>query len=873
MGLVEKALEKPSPNRKAYLRETCGDNSELFDRVWHYIEWEERMQGFLLDPLYPQTSEPAFSPGELLDKRFRIVREVARGGMGIVYEAMDEKLERRIALKCAKAGFHKRLPPEVRNASEISHPNVCKIFEIHTATTAEGEIDFITMEFLEGETLSERLHRGISEKEARVIAQQILAGVAEAHRNKVVHGDLKSSNVILTSNPDGTVRSVITDFGLARRPEGPLLSLESDLGGGTPAYMAPELWEGQQVSLASDVYALGVILQELALGHLPQGTDTTAVAWDRPRQVYERPAGLPRKWERIINRCLQPDPRARFRDASEVAQELYPSRALKWVLVGVAAVALAVLSAGLVYQQATAPKEAVSLAILPFELNAEAAPFADELKDAEEQLIRLKSSARTRITVIPVSRTISEHVTTAEKARTVFGATHVLHGRADKEGTNLTVRIYLTDARSQTHGEEWKAEYSQDEMRYVPVALAGVVTGSLRLPPLTVPSDVNATAHDDYANGLWLIRRDAGMDSALDSFEKAVIKDPASPLVYAGRAEAEWFKYYFSKDPSWLARANDSVYQAIRRNPDAAPVYRISGLLKSNAGLYQPAIADYLRAIELDPKNSDAHRRLGAVYENNHQLELALTEYLRAVEIEPGYYRNQQQLGAYYYQRADYENAVIQFLKTVALEPNEPNPRFALSNAYMNLGRFTQAESELRRSIALKETPSAAQMLGVTLMYENKDQEAITYLLRALELRPQSALTLMYLSIAYRRAGMTSESDEANRRGLKLADEDLQRDPASGYVRCLVGYFSAALGDDKRAKSEIEQGLKQSPNDADTIWRAILTYEVLRHRDSTLRVLDSAPATIIADLSRWPDVADLQKDSRFIALLESHHIK
>jgi serine/threonine protein kinase len=129
------------------------------------------MNGFLLDPLYPAASyEHPFEPGELLDGRFRIVREIAQGGMGIVYEAVDEKLQRRIALKCAKTGFRKRLPPEVRNATEISHPNVCKIFEIHTASTRQGEIDFITMEFLDGETLADRLTRApLPEKEARAI--------------------------------------------------------------------------------------------------------------------------------------------------------------------------------------------------------------------------------------------------------------------------------------------------------------------------------------------------------------------------------------------------------------------------------------------------------------------------------------------------------------------------------------------------------------------------------------------------------------------------------------------------------------------------------------------------------------------------------
>ena len=134
MSLVEMVLSRPPDRRKAYLQSACAGDSGLFAQVWDYVDSEQKMNGFLSEPLCPAAPvEHPFEPGELLDGRFRIRREVAQGGMGIVYEGFDEKLERRIALKCAKAGFRKRLPPEVRNASEISHPNVCKIFEIHTA--------------------------------------------------------------------------------------------------------------------------------------------------------------------------------------------------------------------------------------------------------------------------------------------------------------------------------------------------------------------------------------------------------------------------------------------------------------------------------------------------------------------------------------------------------------------------------------------------------------------------------------------------------------------------------------------------------------------------------------------------------------------
>jgi serine/threonine protein kinase len=322
---VKLALTVPAEEREVYLRKACGGDTALFRETWDCVQWENRMKGILQDSRYasPQDEDP-FRPGDLLDGRFRIVREIARGGMGIVYEATDEKLDRRIALKRARPGFQEQLPPEVRNATEISHPNVCKIFEIHTAATDEGNIDFITMEFLEGETLAERLRRGISKADAADIARQICAGMAEAHRNKVIHGDLKSNNIILTPDADGSLRAVIMDFGLARGADGLIGKATGRAGAGTPAYMAPELWKGGRPSTQSDVYALGIILQELTLGQVPHGSRTTALDPQQALQVQQRTPGLSRKWDRIVSRCLDPDPARRFRDASEVGRSLAP---------------------------------------------------------------------------------------------------------------------------------------------------------------------------------------------------------------------------------------------------------------------------------------------------------------------------------------------------------------------------------------------------------------------------------------------------------------------------------------------------------------------------------------------------------------------
>src|SRR5438067_2256529 len=111
MNLVELALAQPPEDRERYLQSACSQNSELFGEAWKLVNWEQQMDGFLLEPLYPPlASDQAFAPGELLDGRFRVVRAIAEGGMGVVYEAWDEKLERRIAIKAAKSGFRRRLP-------------------------------------------------------------------------------------------------------------------------------------------------------------------------------------------------------------------------------------------------------------------------------------------------------------------------------------------------------------------------------------------------------------------------------------------------------------------------------------------------------------------------------------------------------------------------------------------------------------------------------------------------------------------------------------------------------------------------------------------------------------------------------------------
>ena len=884
MNLVELALSQPPDTREAYLLAACAGDAELFSQVWDYVQWNHRMQDFLLEPLYPALSQYQFEPGELLADRFRIVREVAQGGMGIVYEANDERLGRRIALKCAKSGFNKRLPPEVRHASEISHPNVCKIFEIHTASTRGGEIDFLTMEFLDGETLAARLSRGrLPEAEARAIARQICAGLAEAHRNRVVHGDLKSNNVILTEHAGGGVRAVITDFGLARKPPAPAgnnagswtasaVSTASAAGsseaGGTPDYMAPELWKGEKPSAASDVYALGVILYELASSQRPYPRELT---WQD--RLKHKPPPVGHGWDSILQRCLNPDPAKRFLDAGEVAAALEPSRALRWWLAAAAAVLLAAISGLITFQRATAPRESMSIAMLPLQAGPDAAALAEVVThDAAAELAHLKGGKRARLTAIPLADATRRHVDSAAAARSALGATHVVSGTITREDGRVVLRAFLTDTRTQANSGDWKAEYAPGEVRYAAAALAAMVTASLHLPPLDMPP-VNAKAKQDYLEGFAYTRRNSTVDKALPLLERAVAADPDSALTWAGLAEAQWFKYFLTSDPAWLERTSESLRQAQDRDLDLAPVHRVAGLLRANAGFYEQAEAEYQRAIELDPSNGDAYRRLGQVYERNNRLDDALAVYKKAAELDSNYFKVYQDLGAYYSARGDDREAARQLEKCVQLAPDEPDPHRALGIFYKNLGRYTEAEHESRIAVGLTETPVALGNLGIVLMYQGKDQDAIPFLIRAVSQSPGESLWSMDLGIAYRRANLPKESERAFRQGLEQAEKAMARDPRDGVVRSRLAFLSARLGDRKRAESEIAQALQLSPESNGTRGAAVWTYETLGQRENALAILKASSDDVLVDAARWPDLADLHQDSRFQQLLASRKVK
>ena len=308
MTLLAAAIAKPPSEREPWLSSACDGNEQLYREAIELIREEEEMGSFLMHPMIALNEFPhPFQVGQIVAERFEITREIGEGGMGIVYESFDLKRNLRIAIKAAKPGFQRLLSPELEGALTVRHANVCRVNEIHTARTDQGEVDFLTMELLEGTTLSAHLEsRGrLAEPEALMIARQLCAGLAEAHRSGVIHRDLKSANVILCQTADGASRAIITDFGLAGG------SRDSEELAGTPVYMAPELWLGEPASKASDIYALGAILYEMV-------ADPGLKSLRDAESIHPDTSCLSRSWASTIDRCLASSPGARPKETAEV---------------------------------------------------------------------------------------------------------------------------------------------------------------------------------------------------------------------------------------------------------------------------------------------------------------------------------------------------------------------------------------------------------------------------------------------------------------------------------------------------------------------------------------------------------------------------
>ncbi len=274
----------------------------------------------------PEKSVLEFAPGQYFGKRYQIIEEIGRGGMGRVYKALDKELDRVVALKMikpelsSKPGIVERFKKEIKLAGHISHKNVCRI---HDLGEAEG-IRFISMQYIEGQDLKDFIMQvGILTVEKAVnITQQVCAALQAAHDEGVIHRDLKPQNIMI----DKKGNAYVMDFGIARSLEAKEVTRPGVLIG-TPHYMSPEQAEGKTADARSDIYSLGCIMYEMLTGKPPFEADTSVALLhehlkEKPRAPSKINPQISQSINRIILKCLEKTPEKRYHRAPEIAEDL-----------------------------------------------------------------------------------------------------------------------------------------------------------------------------------------------------------------------------------------------------------------------------------------------------------------------------------------------------------------------------------------------------------------------------------------------------------------------------------------------------------------------------------------------------------------------
>ena len=507
------AIEMEALERSNYVAEACADDGELRREVDRLLTLHEASAELFEASaeetvrLVDRAAQRTFRDGEIVSDRFRIVGFAGNGGMGEVYEALDLELKERVALKTLRPELAfdsvslTRFRREIQLARRVTHKNVCRIFDGGQHRGAGRDIVFLTMEYVEGETLSAYLKQRerLAVGEALPLLRQMAEALAALHDANIIHRDFKAANVILQRSGEETPRAVVTDFGLARptvlgsRTESLATNTNQLLG--TPDYTAPEQLSGEEVGPYSDVYAFGVVAYEMLCGRRPFSSDSMAkLIVEKLTQAPVRPTEiapeLDPRWESFVLACLERRPQDRIASPQEVLRLLdelaradgsplaLPSPAIvepssagtqtdvrrrRWILPSAIAVATAVI-AGAGYQSASVKRQACSwlpgssifcelpadkdLAILPFRIHAES-PEDEALASGLLTFLH-----RSFYELYPDKAEMCVHIRGGRRSATTYGAQLAMTGGLTVDADSLRLESRIEDASSDAASPE-----------------------------------------------------------------------------------------------------------------------------------------------------------------------------------------------------------------------------------------------------------------------------------------------------------------------------------------------------------------------------------------------------------------------------------
>jgi serine/threonine protein kinase/lipoprotein NlpI len=726
------ALECAPDQLSAFLDERCASDQILRGKIEELLAAHRQAGSFIETPIANLANNSIADDHEtdsLIGQtigHYRILEQIGAGGMGEVYVASDVRVCRKAALKVVPTRFTgdaarlKRFQQEARAVAALNHPNILTIYEVG----ADGSVEYIASELIEGETLRQRLARDMQLSEAVEIAIQVAGALAAAHSAGIVHRDVKPENIML--RPDGYVK--VLDFGIAKlaeqelpvtmAEEEALLLVETNVGSilGTVRYMSPEQARGAPVDKRTDIWSLGAVLYEMAAGHAPFTGETprevmTAILATEPPPLRSYTAQIPGELQPIVGKALRKDREERYQNANELLAAL---KGLRRKLEFAAEI-----------MAKSPPKK--SIAVLPFENLSEDkanAYFADGIQ--EEILTRLSRIGDLKV----ISRTSTQRFKNSPEdishIAKQLGVANILEGIVRKAGDQVRVHVQLIDAESDSH--LWAERYDRkltdifavesDIAAKIADALQAKLTGAERRAISSQPTE-NTEAHQLYLKGLYHWRNffAPGYERVRDYFQRAIELDASYALAYTGLG-----RYYafgaaagiLPPNESW-PKAEEALNEALTLDDTLAEVYHLFAGVELYYKRDWPAAERAFRhGLELNPSFADMRHHYGICLVLFGRTEEGLTQMDHARQLDPFFPGQNLHHARIFFFLRDYDRATNEFAKTLDLHPAYAAAHEYLGDACEKKGLTSEAVTQWTVALNLSGEAEQAKILEQT---------------------------------------------------------------------------------------------------------------------------------------------------------------
>ncbi|HET9265300.1 MAG TPA: tetratricopeptide repeat protein [Vicinamibacterales bacterium] len=849
------------------------------------------------DPNAAESGSPRLHTGDRIGP-YVIFDIIGSGGMGEVYRARDERLERDVAIKRLSVSaiggddVRVRVLREARAAAGLSHPNIAAVYDV--LESPDGLV--IVMEYVPGEPLAARVARGpLPAEDALRIAMQIAEALTDAHDHGVIHRDLKPANVHLT--PGGKAK--ILDFGIARS----VSKNRSASGGGpdteagriigTPGYMAPEQMSGAPSDARTDIYGVGLLLFEMLTGRGPFDKrdplgSARAIFQGAVPRVTDIDPTLPAAVSSVVARAMALEPEDRFPNARELHGALahalrlqsdaptidetdraisrsstaWPATrrrlaqhrvALSIVTVVVAVVALLVWRSVRDAWSPLVSAHPATLAVLPLHnRSGDAQNDAIALGLTEGIATRLSVLNRVRILSMDDSREAAANASDPTSAARTLGAAFVLEGGLQRKGQALEVDMTLVrNDGHRTPAGHYTGDVSQLFALHERVAegLTGVLSGeglTSGAPSTDVgPPTSNQEAFADYSQARVFLERPDDPENlrhAVRLFESALQKDSRFAAAHAGLGQAYWALYQETNDRQWTTKATAAILDALRIDPDQPEVRLSLAVMYRGLGRVAEARDELGRVLLLQPANDDAHRMLAGMHTDLGEWDQGAAEAHKAIALRPNYWRNHAELGFARFRAGRLEEAVKAYERVTQLQPDSARGYHMLGTVQQSAGDIAAALQSYQKANEILPTAATWSNMGTVLFWEGEYVKAAEAYERAIELLPNEPDLHANLGDVQQMLGRPDDAARSYQRAIDEVSRLLEVNDRNPVNLAILAMYQAKLGNRAAAESAIEKARSISPQDGDVLYNRAIVHALAGKQSEACTALEQALA-------------------------------